>query len=62
MLKANADTIYMYNRRVGGVVINFMLFKEQGRARGGYSHTLTIRVCTTAQGMVFRPSSLEQGK
>ena len=35
MLKANADTIYMYNRRVGGVVINFMLFKEQGRARGG---------------------------
>ena len=28
---------------------------------GGYSHTLTIRVCAVGQGMVFRPSSLEQG-
>ena len=28
---------------------------------GGYSHTLTIWVCAAGQGMVFRPSSLEQG-
>ena len=29
---------------------------------GGYSHTLTIQVCAAGQGMVFRPSSLEQGQ
>ena len=28
---------------------------------GGYSRTLTIRVCAAGQGMVFRPSSLEKG-
>ena len=28
---------------------------------GGYSHTLTIRVCAAGQGMVFRTSSLEHG-
>ena len=28
---------------------------------GDYSHILTIRGCAAVQGMVFRPSSLEQG-
>ena len=28
---------------------------------GGYSHTLTIRVCAAGQGMVFKPSNLKRG-
>ena len=28
---------------------------------GGYSHTLTLWVYAAGKGIVFRPSSLEQG-
>ena len=28
---------------------------------GGYSHILTIRVCATVHGMVFKPFCQEQG-
>ena len=28
---------------------------------GGYSHTLTIRVCAAVQGMVFKPFCQKQG-
>ena len=38
-----------------------LLYINKQKSLGGYSYTLTILVCAASQGMVFRPSSLEQG-
>ena len=39
-------------------MIKFKLTTHRNKQSRGYSHILTIRVCATVKGMVFRPSLL----
>ena len=50
----------LYKREWYTLQTNDFASRKEGGGGGEYLHILTIRVCATVQGMVFKPSSLEQ--